>query len=105
MPFEVKADMKVAPVSRRSLNSEEKLLLDKKCNKENTQITNLYLAEIKNKKIVPRKSSKTWPLEAKDDVVVLGKCFISFESLMLTNTSDYVLFTCRRRKRQYIKHR
>ncbi|XP_003703334.3 uncharacterized protein LOC100876279 [Megachile rotundata] len=71
MPFEVKADMKIAPHIRRILKEDEKLLLDEKCKKGNTQILNLYLSEIKNKKIIPRKSTKTWPLEAKDDIVIL----------------------------------
>ncbi|CAL7945363.1 unnamed protein product [Xylocopa violacea] len=73
MPFEVKADMKVASICRRILEEEEKLLLDKKCSEGNTRLSDLYLGEIKDKRIVPRKSSKTWPYEAKDDVVVLDE--------------------------------
>lgn len=69
MPFEVKADMKIAPLTRRILKEDEKLLLDEKYKKGNTQI--LYLSEIRGKKIIPRKSTKTWPLEAKDDLIVL----------------------------------
>lgn len=73
MPFEIKADMKIAPVCRRILEEQEKLLLDEKTNKGNTEISNLYLNEIKDKKIVPRKSFKTWPLEAKDDIILLDE--------------------------------
>ncbi|XP_076748664.1 uncharacterized protein LOC143422124 isoform X2 [Xylocopa sonorina] len=73
MPFEVKADMKVAPICRRILDEEEKQLLEKKCTEGSTRLSDLYLSEIKHKRIVPRKSSKTWPLEAKDDVVVLDE--------------------------------
>ncbi|XP_053995322.1 chromatin assembly factor 1 subunit A-B-like [Hylaeus anthracinus] len=71
MPFEVKADMKLAPVCRRTLSEQEKLSLDEQCNKENIQMSDLYLNEIKNKKVIPRKSPKTWPFEAKDDEVIL----------------------------------
>lgn len=74
MPFEVKADMRVAPISRRSLKKNEMLLLDDKFNSGTAKNIDLYLAEMKAKKIVTHKSEKTWPLEAKDDhLVVLGK--------------------------------
>ncbi|XP_076231223.1 uncharacterized protein LOC143177244 isoform X2 [Calliopsis andreniformis] len=73
MPFEVKADMKIAPVCRRTLSKEEKLSFDEKCNNGNTQLSDLYLNQIKNKKIIPRKSFKTWPLEAKEDVIILDE--------------------------------
>lgn len=76
MPFEVKADMKVAPVSRRTLNEEEKLSLDEKCGKGDTQKSDLYLGEIKDKRLLPRKSSRTWPLETKDDVILIGEYYI-----------------------------
>lgn len=78
MPFEIKADMKIAPVCRRILEEQEKLLLDEKTNKGNTEISDLYLNEIKDKKIVPRKSFKTWPLETKDDIILLGKHYFFF---------------------------
>lgn len=71
MPFEVKADMRVAPITRRSLREKEKLSLDEKCNSGHTEKKDLYLAEIKEKKTFTRKSGKTWPLEAKDDVILL----------------------------------
>lgn len=73
MPFEIKADMRVAPIYRRKLDEHNKLLLDNKCNIDLDK-TELYLEDIKRGKIVPHKSSKTWPLEAKDDdVLLLGK--------------------------------
>ncbi|KAK2587347.1 hypothetical protein KPH14_003064 [Odynerus spinipes] len=71
MPFEVKADMRVAPITRRSLQEQEKLSLDEKCNSGSTERKDLYLAEIREKKVVTRKSGHTWPLEAKDDVILL----------------------------------
>lgn len=70
MPFEIKADMRIAPICRRKLNEHEKLLLDNKRN-INLSKTELYLDDIKKGNIVPHTSSKTWPLEAKDDVILL----------------------------------
>lgn len=73
MPFEIKADMKIAPIYRRKLNEHDKLLLDKKCNIDLDKIE-LYLEDIKRGRIVPRTSAKTWPLETKDDdIILLGK--------------------------------
>lgn len=74
MPFEVKGDMRIAPVCRRTLSSHEKLLFEKKCNVKDIKKFELYLADVKNGRIVPQISSKTWPLETKDeDIVILGK--------------------------------
>lgn len=75
MPFEIKADMRIAPVCRRTLNEQEKLVLDEICNAEkHSEKLELYLLAIKTGKVLPRVSSKTWPLEAKDnDIVLLGK--------------------------------
>lgn len=73
MPFEIKTDMRIAPICRRKLNEHDKLLFDKKCNVDLDK-TKLYVEDIKRGRIVPRTSSKTWPLEAKDDdIIVLGK--------------------------------
>lgn len=88
MPFEIKADMRIAPICRRTLTEEEKSLLDRKCNLD-VQKSELYLENIKKERIIPRTSSKTWPLEAKDDDIVLlgknclcinlsAKCFICY---------------------------
>lgn len=85
MPFEVKADMKLAPICRRTLNEEEKLSLDTKCDKGNTQMTSLYLSEIKSKTVIPRKSTRTWTYEAKDDIIILGKRYIFFYKLSVSN--------------------
>lgn len=73
MPFEIKADMRIAPVCRRTLTEQEKSLLDGKRNLD-VQKSELYLEDIKKGKIIPYTSSKTWPLEAKDDdIILLGK--------------------------------
>ncbi|KAF7401126.1 hypothetical protein HZH68_006946 [Vespula germanica] len=73
MPFEVKADMRIAPISRRSLNKKEMLSLDDKFNSGRAKNSDLYLAVMKAKKIITHKSEKTWPLEAKDDIVILDE--------------------------------
>lgn len=76
MPFEVKADMKIAPVHRRTLTNDEKSLLDEKCN-VNVKKSELYLQNVKRQKFVTHTSSKTWPLETKDDdIILLGKNYI-----------------------------
>lgn len=72
MPFEIKADMKIAPIYRRKLNEHDKLLLDNKRN-INVDVIELYLEDIRRGRIIPRTSSKTWPLESKDDIILLGK--------------------------------
>lgn len=82
MPFEIKADMRIAPICRRKLNEHDKLLLDDKRN-VNLDKTELYLENIRKGKIVPRISSKTWPLEAKDDVILLGKKYICNKSTFI----------------------
>lgn len=73
MPFEIKADMRVAPIYRRKFNEHDKLFFDDKCNVDLDK-TELYLENIRKGRTVPRTSSRTWPLEAKDDdVILLGK--------------------------------
>ncbi|KAI4493658.1 hypothetical protein M0804_001834 [Polistes exclamans] len=73
MPFEVKTDMRVAPICRGSLDENKKLSLDDKLKKGHTETSNLYLAEMKNKKIIRHKSEKTWPLKAKNDIITLDE--------------------------------
>nr|XP_012230666.1 PREDICTED: chromatin assembly factor 1 subunit A-B [Linepithema humile] len=70
MPFEIKADMRIAPVCRRTLSEHEKLILDEICNIDSKK-SELYLQDIKTGKILPHTSSKTWPLEAKDNDIIL----------------------------------
>lgn len=73
MPFEIKADMRVAPIYRRKFNEHDKLFFDDKCNVDLDK-TELYLEDIRKGRTMPRTSSRTWPLEAKDDdVILLGK--------------------------------
>ncbi|XP_035732992.1 chromatin assembly factor 1 subunit A-B-like [Vespa mandarinia] len=71
MPFEIKADMRIAPISRRRLKKNEILLLDDKFKSGRAKNNDLYLAEMKAKKIITHKSERTWPLEAKDDDIIV----------------------------------
>ncbi|XP_014483317.1 PREDICTED: chromatin assembly factor 1 subunit A-A-like [Dinoponera quadriceps] len=71
MPFEVKVDMRVAPVCRRILSVREKSLFDEKCNAKDAKRPELYLEDVRKRRIVPRVSSRTWPLETKDDDIII----------------------------------
>lgn len=74
MPFEVKADMRVAPICRRSLSDSEKSRFDNVCLDKVKGRENLYITEIKKDPGKIRKSGKTWPPESKDDdIVLIGK--------------------------------
>lgn len=72
MPFEMKLDMRVAPITRRNLNNENKLTFEGLFNKGITK-NELYLNELKRNRESVGRSAKTWPWEAKDDVVIVGK--------------------------------
>lgn len=90
MPFEVKIDMRIAPACRRKLNKQQKLLLDEKCNAKDATKSELYLEDFRKRRIIPQTSSKTWPLEAKDeDIVILGKYY--FHELIKLYISDKFL--------------
>ena len=88
MPFQVHGQMRLAPLVRNRLNSEEIYELDKIL--QGNEVENeskSYLKEIKIGKRVPKFSGKTWPQEEKieegdDDVVVVGmKNFDLFKSI------------------------
>lgn len=73
MPFEVKSDMRVAPVCRKFLSKNEKSVLEETHESGRFDKPQLYLEQLKNRIVVPGKSDKTWPYEAKDDVLILGE--------------------------------
>lgn len=77
MPFEIKADMRVAPHTRRNLTQSEKSKLEELVINSDAKKSQLYISEIKNKKYSIRKSERTWPFESSnDDIIILGKLFI-----------------------------
>lgn len=96
MPFEIKADMRIAPLYRRILDQREKLLLDKNIQHGEFNVDvkscDLYLKILKNEPRIPRTSGKTWPIEAKDDdIFLLGKIIFSkavFIELQFSESCD-----------------
>lgn len=78
MPFEVKADMRLAPAVRRKMTESEKLQFDEVFVPSNVTKSNLYISELKSKKFRIRKSKNTWPPESNDDVVILGAYLLLF---------------------------
>lgn len=74
MPFQVKADMRLAPATRTTLSTDQKDQLTDKITKQNE--INLYLTEVKTKTFT--NGEKTWPVNDDDVIVVedtgLGEC-------------------------------
>ena len=68
MPFEVKPDMKLAPLSRASLTIDQKISLDHNLHEQNC--SRLYLDELKGDKTVGR-SYKTFPVADDDDDIMI----------------------------------
>lgn len=81
MPFEIKADMKIAPACRRNFNNNDKLNFDNNCLiKKNEYTDQLWLDEIRKNRFKIRKSGKTWPTESTDnDVIALGNLFSYYQ--------------------------
>lgn len=78
MSFAVKGNMKLAPVKRRTLTSNERTELDKKLF-TNCEKGNLYLANLKNGNHVPGKTGPTWNAEDEEsntsddeDIYIMG---------------------------------
>lgn len=72
MPFEVKVDMRIAPITRRNLDDENKLSFEGLFNKGISQ-DQLYLSNLKQNPGVIGRSKQTWPYEAKDDIVIIDE--------------------------------
>lgn len=64
MSFQVKEGMRMAPVMRRLLNDEDRMSLEKII-VEKPEAPELYLSQLKNNKIIPRKCGRT--LQDDDD--------------------------------------
>ncbi|XP_066590749.1 chromatin assembly factor 1 subunit A-B-like isoform X2 [Prorops nasuta] len=71
MPFEVKTDMKIAPLCRRVLDEKDKVALDELINSTEKSKVDLYVEQIRRKILIPRKSERTWPLETKDEDITV----------------------------------
>lgn len=80
MSFQVKDDMKMAPVIRRTLNHNERLTFEHVLS-SGFSSNGLYLEQLKNSMFAPRKSVRTWPDDddeksSNDDLFIIGKQFI-----------------------------
>lgn len=70
--FTIKADMRLAPTVRIPLTEARKKDLDKFLETQNVE--ELYIKNIKNGNIKPSRSGKTWPLDEKDDdILIIGR--------------------------------
>ncbi|XP_047003340.1 chromatin assembly factor 1 subunit A-like [Schistocerca americana] len=69
MPFEVKSDMRLAPLCRVKFESEQRKSLDTFLCEQNTSCN--YLKDLRNKMRVPGTSTSTWPVSEKSDVVIV----------------------------------
>lgn len=76
--FQVKENMKIAPVNRRTLNHDERSSLETFISSE-VQPTDLYLKQLKKNTVVPRRCGRTWADEDDDkssnadDLFIMGK--------------------------------
>lgn len=83
MSFQVKEGMKVAPIMRRMLNTNERTDLEKIVLSKPTATSELYLSELKTNKIMPRKYGRTLQddddekCSNDDDIFVIGEFNIS----------------------------
>lgn len=82
MSFQVKDDMKIAPITRRTLNMDERSAFDGQMS-SNINEDSLYLKQLKKKEIVARKSGRTYQAgndekEDDDDICFIGKTLALF---------------------------
>ncbi|XP_059060985.1 chromatin assembly factor 1 subunit A-like [Achroia grisella] len=69
--FTKKADMRLAPIVRTYLDDDKRQELDNIMETQSTAQIALYLKEIKNGILKPLSTGKTWPLDDKDDDVMI----------------------------------
>lgn len=85
MPFEVKSDMRLAPITRNTLGKADKIYLDEILEKQDANES--YINDVKNgKKTIS--TGRTWPYEdANDDVLIveenLGESIMEQKSLKM----------------------
>ncbi|KAL4091129.1 hypothetical protein QTP88_025867 [Uroleucon formosanum] len=71
MPFQTKQDMKIAPLCRAYLNSDDKKIVDNCISHCEQNKDLLYLNLLKTRKHKPSKSDATWPVHVEDDTDVI----------------------------------
>lgn len=82
MSFQIKEDMKVAPVIRRTLNRDERSAFEHMLSSGSAP-NDLYLSQLKCNMFAPRKTVRTWLDDdddkfSNDDLFVTGNHFICF---------------------------
>lgn len=80
MSFQVKEDMKMAPIIRRTLNSDERSSFEQHLQSSGIPKDDLYLSQLKRNMFSPRKNFRTWADDedekaSNDDLFVIGKKF------------------------------
>ena len=78
MPFNVKGDMRVAPLVRIKISQERLSALDSIL--KSSEVANkkgLYVQQLKSGASKPIKTQKTWPFQEDDEVTVIGEFFSS----------------------------
>lgn len=78
MPFEVKPDMKIAPIVRLALTETHKKELEALLMSDK-EINHLYLDILKSKNYQVKKSGHTWPFEGKDVIIIGKRTYLKFE--------------------------
>lgn len=81
MSFQVKEDMKMAPIIRRTLNSDERSSFEQHLLSSGIPEDNLYLSQLKRNIFSPRKYLRTWSDDedekaSTDDLFVIGNFFL-----------------------------
>ncbi|XP_052752301.1 chromatin assembly factor 1 subunit A [Galleria mellonella] len=69
--FTIKADMRLAPIVRTNLDESKRQELDTFLEKQDKELSALYLKELRSGISKPLSSGKTWPLDDKDDDVMI----------------------------------
>lgn len=91
MSFQVKEDMKMAPIIRRTLNSDERSSFEQYLMSTGISKDNLYLSQLKHNMFSPRKMFRTWADDedeksSNDDLFVIGKTFTLIVVLIIRRT-------------------
>ncbi|CAG0894525.1 unnamed protein product [Darwinula stevensoni] len=81
--FQVKEDMRLAPVHRNELSQRQKSSLDAQMTQQSGK--DLYLKQLKSGHVTPGTSGPTWLLDPDEDVVILEE---DKENFIITHRSD-----------------
>lgn len=82
MSFQVKEDMKMAPVARRTLNDSERSTLEEFLTSSNSSV-DLYLTQIKSSSFIAKKTMRTWQEDEDDKCSNADDLFIIGNYIMI----------------------